>query len=82
MFRLKQDPILQQGLENKEVSTFNAFPIDGEERTSLLAGDIADLFRRGVHPLLLAPYSRFVGISPAEYKRLLASLKNTRILRS
>jgi hypothetical protein len=82
IFRLKQDPALQKGLNDKTASTFDGFPIDEDERQALLAGDVVDLFRRGVHPLLLAPYSRFVGISPAEYKKLLAPVKGARILRS
>jgi len=82
MFRLKRDPALQNGLTQKDERTFEGFPLEAAERAALLSGDIEELYRMGVHPLLLAPYSRYVGISPAAYKQVLAPLKGMRQLKS
>jgi hypothetical protein len=82
LYRLKSEPALQTGLQARDARTFEGFPIDGQERTAILAGDVAELYRRGVHPLLLAPYSRFVGISAAQYKQLMLPARGSRQMRS
>jgi hypothetical protein len=82
MYRLKRDATLQKGLQQRDEHAFDAFALEADERAALLAGDIAGLFCRGVHPLLLAPYSRFVGISPTRYKQLMTPVKGARQLRS
>lgn len=82
MFRLKRDAALQTGLSQKDEQALESFPLEVVEREALLSGDIAMLYRMGVHPLLLAPYSRYVGVSPAAYKQMLGPLKGTRRLTS
>jgi hypothetical protein len=82
LYRLKREPALQKGLEARDDRTFEGFPVDSDERAAILSGDVAGLYRRGVHPLLLAPYSRFVGISAARYKELMLPAKGSRQLRS
>jgi hypothetical protein len=82
MFRLKRDPALQNGLAQRDERAFEGFPLEAAERTAILSGDIAELYRMGVHPLLLAPYSRYAGVSPTAYKQVLAPLKGTRQLKS
>ena len=82
MFRLKQDAALQAALKEKDARAFEGFALDESERAALLAGEVAELYRKGAHPLLLAPYSRFVGISAARYKELMAEVRGTRQFRS
>jgi hypothetical protein len=82
MFRLKQDTSLQRGLERRDEGILAAFSLEERERKALLAGDVAELFRMGVHPLLLAPFSRFAGLSAAQYRTVMGALKGVRKLRS
>jgi hypothetical protein len=82
MYRLKRESALQKGLGARDNQAFDGFQIEDDERAAILSGDVAELYRRGVHPLLLAPYSRFVGISPARYKQLMLPVKGCRELRS
>lgn len=82
MFRLKQDTALQRGLQRGDEGILAGFSLDDPERKALLAGDVATLFRMGVHPLLLAPFSRFVGLSAAQYRTVMGALKGVRKLRS
>lgn len=42
-----------------------------EERTMLLEGDVLGLYRHGVHPLLLAPASRFLGLDQQRFRAAL-----------
>ena len=46
------------------------------------AGDLAALYKMGVHPLLLAPYSRFMAIPRPKYQSALDPLRGLRTLRS
>ena len=52
------------------------------EITALASGDLAALYTMGVHPLLLAPYSRFMAIPRPKYQSALDPLRGLRVLRS
>lgn len=75
VFELKKDETLQQGLKARSPSTFDGFTLRDEERKALRDGDIESLYRMGVHPLLLAPYSRYAGITSPDYHQRLDALK-------
>lgn len=45
--------------------------LDPEERRMLLEGDVLALYRHGVHPLLLAPASRFFGLDQQRFREAL-----------
>ena len=82
IFRLKSDEELQERLRSSSDAAFDGFELDAEEKTALKSGDLASLYERGVHPLLLNPYSRAMGIPRRRHQELLAPLRGTRMLRS
>lgn len=82
IFKLKSSEEMQFALGKSDESVFEDFEIDGEERRELLKGDIKSLYKKGVHPLLLRPYSRLSGLSPSEYNNRLKALKGTHKLSS
>ena len=82
IFRLKSDEALQERLRGVSGAAFDGFDLDAEEKTALGSGDLAGLYEMGVHPLLLAPYSRAMGIPRQRHRELLAPLRGTRMLRS
>jgi hypothetical protein len=74
IFNLKKDEQLQVGLSEGDATIFEAFDLSRDEIALIQAGDIKGLYRAGVHPLLLAPYARYMRIKPAEYHAELAAL--------
>ena len=82
IYRLKSDEALQDRLRSLSDATFDGFDLDAAEKTALGSGDLAGLFKMGIHPLLLAPYSRAMGIPRPRHQELLAPLRETRKLRS
>lgn len=79
LFRLKNDPAMQAALQQNPGGHLRAQPgLDEAERAALLAQDVESLWRMGVHPLLLAPLSRFFGLSAAEYIGRLQPLSGLR----
>ncbi len=82
IFELKHDEKLQSGLRDKDERTLDPFDLQIPERHALMSGAVEDLYRLGVHPLLIAPYSRYAGIAPADYHRRLAALEGTRVFSS
>lgn len=82
IFELKKDEVLQQALKARSPSTFDGFTLRDEERNALRDGDIESLYRMGVHPLLLAPYSRYVGIASPDYHQRLDALKGVQTFNS
>ncbi len=82
MYRLKNDPAVQIAFAKRSAVAYRGFELTPEEISTLQAGDVVALYRRGVHPLLLAPYSRYAGIPRLKYQGLLAPLKGLRQLSS
>ena len=82
MFLLKKDKSLQARFKEDAASALSAFPLSEGERDALAAGDLAALYRMGVHPLLLAPYSRFMAIPRPRYQTALDPLRGLRAMRS
>jgi hypothetical protein len=82
IFELKQDETLQAGLRDKDGCVFDGFALSAAESSALKDGAVEALYQMGVHPLLIAPYSRYAGILPAEYHRRLATLEGSRVFSS
>lgn len=82
IFELKRDKALQATFRTAPDSALAAFPLEPAERDALKSGDLAYLYQQGVHPLLLAPYSRAMGISRPQYQAALAPFRGVRMMRS
>lgn len=82
MYRLKNDPAVQSEFGRRSADAYRGFDLAPEEISALQSGDVATLYRLGVHPLLLAPYSRYAGIPRPKYQASLLPLKGLRQLRS
>jgi hypothetical protein len=82
MYQLKKDKALQARFKQDAVRALEGHDLTAAERDALVAGDLAGLYRMGVHPLLLAPYSRMMGIPRPKYQELLTPLKGVQQLRS
>jgi aromatic-ring opening dioxygenase LigAB LigA subunit len=78
LFRLKNDKQLQSQFETARDEAFSNFSLSDEEKRALLEGDLETLYRIGVHPLLLAPFSRYAKIPRLTYRVRLAPFKGTR----
>jgi hypothetical protein len=82
IFELKHDERLQAGLRDHEASVLDGFELSTTESSVLTSGAVEALYQMGVHPLLIAPYSRYAGILPAEYHHRLAALEGSRAFSS
>ena len=82
MYRLKNDATIQEHFRQRSSAAFSGFELTDEELCALREGDVAALYRMGVHPLLLVPYSRYAGIPRPEYRSKLASLRGSRMMKS
>ena len=82
MYVLKKDKALQQAFKQDAAAALGVFALTREEKDALSAGDLASLYRLGAHPLLLAPYSRFMGIPRPKYQAALDPLRGLRTLKS
>lgn len=82
IFQLKKDKALQQAFKADANAALAGFELTDVERAALAGGDLAALYGMGVHPLLCAPYSRFMGIPRPRYQELLQPLIGVQRLRS
>lgn len=79
LFDLKNDPEMQAELKSKN-PRLAGYKLADAERRAIQDSDVVALWRLGVHPLLLVPFSRFVGIpAPEYYARLRAAGATTRL---
>lgn len=82
IFQIKKDDDLKRRFKADAEAALSAFPLSEEERRVLKSGDLVALYRMGVHPLLLAPYARFMGIPRPAYQEALSPLRGLLRLRS
>lgn len=82
LFDLKNQVSLQEQLASDRDLTFEGYDLTDSERGALSTGDLEWLWLAGVHPLLLVPFSRFLGISPGEYRTRLSRLQGLRTITS
>lgn len=82
IFDLKRDKLRSGLLKSEPQTALGDADLTDEEQRALVSGDLAALYRMGVHPLLLRPFSRMVEISPIQYQQLLNPLRGTRTFSS
>ena len=82
LFKLKNDPMSQRALVADPKSHLAVQAIDETAKNAILNKDIGALWQMGVHPLLLVPLSRFLGMTPLEYRQRLAPHRGIRSIRS
>ena len=82
LFKLKSDAAMQASFASNPQGHLDAQSIDEEAKRAILQKDLATLWRLGVHPLLLTPLARFLGIPPASYRAQLRPLIGERHLKS
>jgi hypothetical protein len=82
LFKLKNDPAMQKALTENPEQHLAAQGLDDDAKAALLSRDVQGLWKLGVHPLLMAPLSRFFGMQPADYRAQLKPLINHRTFRS
>jgi hypothetical protein len=82
LFRLKNDPAMQQQLASDPRTHLAGQGLDPAVCDAILNKDVAALWQMGVHPLLLVPLSRFLGMGPAEYRERLRPFAAARTFRS
>lgn len=79
LFDLKNDPALQAELKAGNADLIR-YGMEEAERRAISGLDVVTLWRMGVHPLLLVPFSRFAGITaPDYYARLRAAGPRTQL---
>lgn len=82
LFRLKNSPEMQQALVADPQGHLASEGLDDNARNAILGKDLVALWHLGVHPLLLVPLSRFLGMPPPEYRATLKPLVGSRSFRS
>jgi len=82
MFRLKNDAGIQALFKERAPDVFAGFDLTDDEMRAMREGDVAWLYRIGVHPLLLVPFSRYAGIPRPSYLEKLAPLRGSRVTKS
>ena len=82
LFRLKNDPAMQQALAASPGEHLAAQGLDEAAVRAIVEKDVVALWHMGVHPLLLVPLSRFLGMAPAEYREGLRPHAGARQFRS
>lgn len=68
LYELNRDPAKVDQFRRDPESMLSGRALDDAERQWLQAGDVLALYRHGVHPLLLAPASRFFGLDQQSFR--------------
>jgi hypothetical protein len=82
LFRLKNDPAMQRALLTDPEAHLAGQGLDDVAKDAIVAKDVVALWHLGVHPLLLVPLSRFLGIAPPAYRDALKPHVGSRTFRS
>ena len=75
-------PLVVERFREAPEAVLAEYALDEAERTALLEGDAAALWRMGVHPLLMLHYARARRIPPPEMYRQIQPLAGERRLAS
>jgi hypothetical protein len=78
IYRLKSEPDARDRFGSEPDKFLAETGMPAKEARMLRDGDIAALWKLGVHPLLLVSYARAVGYSPKDYDEALASCAGIR----
>ncbi|MGX7677584.1 aromatic ring-opening dioxygenase subunit LigA [Jatrophihabitans sp. DSM 45814] len=79
LYELNRDPAKVAEFRSQPTEILGRFDLTEDERGWLQERDILALYRYGVHPLLLAPASRFFGIEQADFRAALAPAIGERV---
>jgi hypothetical protein len=71
-YHLLVDPKVKQRFQNDCDATLLDYRLTPEEVRAIQAFDLAALYRMGVHPLLLRPFSGLKGMAMPEYLKAIA----------
>jgi Aromatic-ring-opening dioxygenase LigAB, LigA subunit len=77
LYLLQNDLAFRERLRTDPAAAIADFPLTEEERRALLDGDMAALYRMGVHTFLMSRIPRFNafgGLTRAEYQRRLRTV--------
>jgi hypothetical protein len=76
LYLLQNDLAFRERLRTDPVAALADLPLDDHERRALLAGDVAELYRLGVHTFLMSRMPRFnvLGLTREEYQRRLSGV--------
>jgi hypothetical protein len=72
LFELNRGMASVDQLREDPDGLFAGRDLSADERAWMTSGDVLALYRHGVHPLLLAPASRFFGLDPDRFRDALA----------
>lgn len=81
-YRLKSDPEVRPRFLTDERAYAEKLDLTAGERKALLDRDLIGLYRLGVHPLLLFPFARAVGVSVPDYKKTMSAIAGERFFKS
>ena len=79
LYELNRDPGKVQQFQDDPEALLADRNLTDEERAWLTGGDVLALYRHGVHPLLLAPASRFFGLDQKDFREALAPAIGERV---
>ena len=72
LYELNRDALAARRFRDDPQSVLAGRDLSADERRMLESGDVLALYRYGVHPLLLAPASRFFGLDQSAFRAALA----------
>ncbi len=71
-YHLLVDPKVKQRFQTDRAATLSDYRLTPEELAAIKSFDLAVLYRMGVHPLLLRPFSGLKGMAMPEYLKAIA----------
>ncbi|MDX3904653.1 MAG: hypothetical protein QHC78_03060 [Pigmentiphaga sp.] len=78
IYDLKRDKKLAVRWAANREDAVQGYELSAEEARAVVQADLAALYGMGVHPLLLAPFSRMAKLTREQYAAALAPLKGSR----
>ena len=79
LYELNRDPAKVARFRESPDEVLNEYELTEAERAWMQERDILALYRHGVHPLLLAPASRFFEIDQQDFRAALAPAVGERV---
>jgi hypothetical protein len=79
LYDLNRDPAKVTAFQSRPAAVLAGYELTEDEARWLAERDILALYRHGVHPLLLAPASRFFQIDQRDFRAALAPAVGERL---
>ena len=73
-YHLLVDPKVKQRFQTDLEDTLSDYKLTPEELAAIKSFDLATLYRMGVHPLLLRPFSGLKGMAMPEYLKAISAI--------